>query len=81
MVVGGEQACRPRILLSNDDGVGAPGLQALAAAIVAADFCDLLGAHGAPIACKDTAQLLLPTQCLGCHQSQLRGRGPQTGLA
>lgn len=36
---------RPRLLLSNDDGVGAPGLQALAAAIVAADFCDLLGAH------------------------------------
>ena len=36
---------RPRLLLSNDDGVGAPGLLSLAAAIVAADFCDLLGAQ------------------------------------
>ena len=33
---------RPRVLVSNDDGVGAPGLRALAAAIAAAGFADLL---------------------------------------
>lgn len=33
-------ATRPRVLISNDDGVTAPGLTALAAALHAADFCD-----------------------------------------
>lgn len=30
------------MLVSNDDGVGAPGLRALATAIAAAGFCELL---------------------------------------
>lgn len=30
------------MLVSNDDGVGAPGLRALAAVIAAAGFCELL---------------------------------------
>ena len=33
---------RPRVLVSNDDGITAPGLQALCTALVKADFCDIL---------------------------------------
>lgn len=32
---------RPRILISNDDGINAPGLRALVAALHAGDFCDI----------------------------------------
>lgn len=32
---------RPRVLVSNDDGIQAPGLQALVARLVAANFCDV----------------------------------------
>ncbi len=32
---------RPAVLVSNDDGIQAPGLQALVAALVNADFCSI----------------------------------------
>lgn len=62
----------PRVLVSNDDGIHAPGLRALVAALVAADFCSVFVA--APSSERSaSSHCITLTRYLSCAHEPIEG--------
>jgi Survival protein SurE len=68
---------RPRILISNDDGVNAPGLRALVAELHVEEFCDILVCGPSSEKSAQSHAITLGKE-LVCSPIQIDGNNPCT---